>query len=149
MVEILEPGVSAFRGKNRAGKLGDFIDAVKNNAIPSDSWLYCENPDRLSRDQVDEALRLFLELIGLGLTIVTGMDRKDYNSKLKSFEEESGVKYKYNVKSGLSYKDTVGLRLQINRVDSELNLRVADIDYYWLQERGSMCKPAYTVLDRH
>ncbi|AUU05389.1 recombinase family protein [Raoultella planticola] len=81
MVEILEPGVSAFRGKNRAGKLGDFIDAVKNNAIPSDSWLYCENLDRLSRDQVDEALRLFLELIGLGLTIVTGMDRKVYNSK--------------------------------------------------------------------
>ncbi|WP_375752591.1 recombinase family protein [Enterobacter roggenkampii] len=79
MVEIIEPGVSAFRGKNRAGQLGDFIDAVKNNAIPSDSWLYCENLDRLSRDQVDEALRLFLELIGLGLTIVTGMDRKVYN----------------------------------------------------------------------
>ncbi len=79
LVEIIDPGVSAFRGKNRAGKLGDFIDAVKNNAIPSDSWLYCENLDRLSRDQVDEALRLFLELIGLGLTIVTGMDRKVYN----------------------------------------------------------------------
>ncbi|GKK88003.1 hypothetical protein NUKP42_09760 [Klebsiella variicola] len=54
MVEIIEPGVSAFRGKNRAGKLGDFIDAVKNAAIPSDSWLYCENLDRLSRDLVDE-----------------------------------------------------------------------------------------------
>ncbi|MCS5881714.1 hypothetical protein LNP17_26255 [Klebsiella variicola subsp. variicola] len=27
---------------------------------------------------------------------------------LKSFEEEGGVKYKYNVKSGLSYKDTIG-----------------------------------------
>jgi len=39
----------------------------------------CENLDRLSRDQVDQALRLFLELIGLGLTIVTAMDRKVYN----------------------------------------------------------------------
>ena len=39
---------------------------------------------------------------------------------LKSFEEEGEVKYKYNVKSGLSYKDTIGLRLQINRVDSGL-----------------------------
>lgn len=75
--------------------------------------------------------------------------QKQITPYLKSFEEESGVKYKYNVKSGLSYKDTVGLRLQINRVDSELNLRVADIDYYWLQERGSMCKPAYMVLDRY
>lgn len=67
---------------------------------------------------------------------------------LKSFEEEAGVKYEYNVKSGLSYKDTVGLRLQINRVDSGLNVHVADLDYYWLQERGSMCQPAYMVLDR-
>ncbi|MBT1832067.1 hypothetical protein HCG99_14040 [Enterobacter ludwigii] len=67
---------------------------------------------------------------------------------LKSFEEERGVKYKYIVKSGLSYKDTIGLRIQINRVDAGLNDRVADLDYYWLQERGSMCQPAYMVLDR-
>ncbi|EME2524847.1 hypothetical protein [Yersinia enterocolitica] len=67
---------------------------------------------------------------------------------LKTYEEENGVKYKYVVKSGLSYKDTVGLRLQINRVDSGLNVRVADLDYYWIQERGSMCEPTYMVLDR-
>lgn len=74
--------------------------------------------------------------------------QKQITPYLKSFEEESGVKYQYNVKSGLSYKDTVGLRLQINRVDSGLNVRVADLDYYWLQERGSMCQPAYMGLDR-
>lgn len=74
--------------------------------------------------------------------------QKQITPYLKSFEEESGVKYKYNVKSGLSYKDTIGLRLQINRVDSGLNVRVADLDYYWLQERGSMCQPAYMILDR-
>ncbi|MGC8400622.1 hypothetical protein ACP3P6_06155 [Enterobacter mori] len=68
--------------------------------------------------------------------------QKQITPYLKSFEEENGVKYKYNVKSGLSYKDTVGLRLQINRVDSGLNVRVADLDYYWLQERG-MCQPIY------
>lgn len=67
---------------------------------------------------------------------------------LKSFEEEGGVKYKYVVKSGLSYKGTVGLRLEINRVDSGLDVHVADLDYYWLQERGSMCQPAYMILDR-
>lgn len=67
---------------------------------------------------------------------------------LKVFEEENSVLYKYNVKSGLSYKDTVGLRLQINRVDSGLNDRVADLDYYWLQERGSMCEPIYMVFER-
>ncbi|HDS2775048.1 hypothetical protein HX887_016305 [Enterobacter sp. SECR18-0236] len=74
--------------------------------------------------------------------------QKQITPYLKSFEEESGVKYQYNVKSGLSYKETVGLRLQINRLDSGLNVRVADLDYYWLQERGSMCEPTYMVLDR-
>jgi hypothetical protein len=63
--------------------------------------------------------------------------QKQITPYLKSFEEESGVKYQYNVKSGLSYKDAVGLRLQINRVDSGLDVRVADLDYYWLQERGA------------
>lgn len=74
--------------------------------------------------------------------------QKQITPYLRLFEEESGVKYKYIVKSGLSYKDTVGLRVQINRVDSGLNDRVAALDYYWLQERGSMCQPAYMVLDR-
>ena len=61
--------------------------------------------------------------------------QKQMTPFLKQFEQENGVRYKFNVKSGLSYKDTVGLRLQINRVDSGLNDRVADLDYYWLQER--------------
>jgi hypothetical protein len=74
--------------------------------------------------------------------------QKQITPYLKSFEQEEGVKYKYIVKSGLSYKDTVGLRLQINRVDSGLNVRVTNLNYYWLLERGSMCEPAYMVLDR-
>lgn len=74
--------------------------------------------------------------------------QKQITPYLSSFEEESGVKYKYNVKSGLSYKDTVGLRLQINRVDSGLNVHVADLDYYWLQERSSICQSEYMVLER-
>ena len=74
--------------------------------------------------------------------------QKQITPYLKSFEEESGVKYQYNVKSGLSYKDTVGLRLQINRVDSGLNDRIADLDYYWLEERASVCQPVYMVLNR-
>ncbi|MGU3906141.1 hypothetical protein ACVZDL_18715 [Escherichia coli] len=74
--------------------------------------------------------------------------QKQMTPFFKQFEQENGVKYKYVVKSGLSYKDTVGLRLQIDRVDSGLNERIAGLDYYWLEERGSMCQPAYMVLDR-
>ncbi|WKE03857.1 MULTISPECIES: hypothetical protein [Enterobacteriaceae] len=74
--------------------------------------------------------------------------QKQITPYLKSFEEESGVKYKYNVISGLLYKDTIGLRLQINRVDSGLDVYTAELDYYWLQQRSSMCEPVYMVLDR-
>lgn len=78
-VEILDSGVSAFRGKNTTqGKLGDFIAAVEAGAIPSDSWLYVENLDRLSRQAIIDSQELFLKLLRLGLTIVTGLDNKVY-----------------------------------------------------------------------
>lgn len=79
LVEITDPGVSAFRGKNtKTGKLGDFIDAVREGIIPDDSWLYVENLDRLTRQEVTTAQKLFIELLDLGLTLVTGMDKRVY-----------------------------------------------------------------------
>lgn len=81
-VEILDAGVSGFRGKNTThGALGDFIEAVKAGVIPSDSWLYVENLDRLTRQDIDQALELLLSLLRLGLTVVTGKDGRVYNSQ--------------------------------------------------------------------
>lgn len=82
LVEVIEAGVSAFKGKNATdGKLGDFIAAVEAKAIPSDSWLYVENLDRLTRQDVTTAQELFLKLLRLGLTVVTGMDKRVYTSE--------------------------------------------------------------------
>ncbi|MGY4025980.1 recombinase family protein [Aeromonas rivuli] len=79
LVEVIDAGVSAFKGKNTTdGKLGDFIAAVEAKAIPSDSWLYVENLDRLTRQEVTTAQELFLKLLRLGLTVVTGMDKRVY-----------------------------------------------------------------------
>jgi hypothetical protein len=79
LVEITDPGVSAFKGKNtKYGKLGDFIDAVKDGVIPADSYLYVENLDRLTRQDITTAQKLFIELLDLGLTLVTGMDKRIY-----------------------------------------------------------------------
>lgn len=80
--EILDAGVSAFRGKNTTqGALAGFIKAVEAGVIPSDSWLYVENLDRLTRQDVMTALNLFTGLLQLGLTIVTGMDGKIYSEE--------------------------------------------------------------------
>lgn len=80
--EILDAGVSAFKGKNSTqGALGAFIQAVKDGVIPKDSWLYVENLDRLTRQDMLTALNLFTSLLGLGLTIVTGMDKRVYTAE--------------------------------------------------------------------
>ncbi|UAN64747.1 recombinase family protein [Serratia sp. JSRIV006] len=79
LVEIIDPGVSAFRGKNtQKGKLGDFIDAVRQGVIPADSWLYVEHLDRITRQNVTNAQKLFIEILELGLTLVTGMDKRSF-----------------------------------------------------------------------
>ncbi len=79
LVEIIDPGVSAYRGKNaNEGKLADFISAVEAGMIDRDSWLYVENLDRITRQSPTKAQTLFIKLLDLGLTVVTGMDRRIY-----------------------------------------------------------------------
>lgn len=80
LVEMVDRGISAFRGKNASdGELGRFIDAVEAKKIPSDCWLIVENLDRISRSDVLQANQLFTKLLQLGVTIVTGMDSKIYS----------------------------------------------------------------------
>lgn len=53
LVELLDAGLSAYRGKNTTqGALGGFIQAVESGAIPNDSYLFVENLDRLSRQDI-------------------------------------------------------------------------------------------------
>lgn len=79
LVELLDAGLSAYRGKNTTqGALGGFIQAVESGAIPNDSYLFVENLDRLSRQDILTANKLFSHLLELGLTVVTGMDGRIY-----------------------------------------------------------------------
>jgi DNA invertase Pin-like site-specific DNA recombinase len=72
-------GVSAFRSKNVAGALGAFIEALDSKRIPKGSYLLVESLDRLSRDSVDVALKLFLDITGKGIVLVTLMDEQVYS----------------------------------------------------------------------
>lgn len=65
-------GVSAFKGKNaETGALGTFIDAIESGTIPKGSVLLVESLDRLSRNEIMEALELFLSILRRGVKIVT------------------------------------------------------------------------------
>lgn len=80
LVEIIDAGLSAFKSKHlEHGNLGAFIEAVKAGEIANDSWLTVESLDRISRDEILKAQRLFMELLELGITIYTGMDNRIYN----------------------------------------------------------------------
>ncbi|MCT4701162.1 recombinase family protein [Enterobacteriaceae bacterium H20N1] len=79
LVEIIDAGLSAFKSKHlEHGNLGAFIAAVKAGQIANDSWLTVESLDRISRDEILKAQRLFMELLELGITIYTGMDNRIY-----------------------------------------------------------------------
>ncbi|MEX1195745.1 MAG: recombinase family protein, partial [Dehalococcoidia bacterium] len=79
-VELIDPGVSAFRGKNRdVGALRRFLDLVESGDVPRGSRLIVESLDRLSRQDVNEALTGFLNLTNAGIVIVTLSDGQEYS----------------------------------------------------------------------
>jgi DNA invertase Pin-like site-specific DNA recombinase len=79
---LKDMGVSAFKGLHRtSGALAAFLDLVKRGAIPKGSALVVESLDRLSREEVEDALALFLSIIHAGIDIVTLGDREEVYSK--------------------------------------------------------------------
>jgi DNA invertase Pin-like site-specific DNA recombinase len=78
-----EKGVSGFRGKNRqAGTvLADFLATIEAGQVKPGSVLIVENLDRLSRDQVGRALRLFMDILEAGVRIVTLSPEREYDEK--------------------------------------------------------------------
>ncbi|WP_122082871.1 recombinase family protein [Vibrio coralliirubri] len=75
-------GKSAYDGTHfKDGALGEFIGAVKNGTIPKGSYLLVESMDRLSREKISIALRRFMELLELGISIVTLQDSRTYTTE--------------------------------------------------------------------
>jgi DNA invertase Pin-like site-specific DNA recombinase len=71
-LNLTDLGVSAFKGRNvEQGALGAFLDAVKSKRVKPGSVLIVESLDRLSRNQIGDALELFLGLLRKGVEIVT------------------------------------------------------------------------------
>lgn len=79
VVEIIDAGVSGFKSDNsKSGALSKFLEAVDAGLIPSNAYLYVESLDRITRDEIDIALELFLGILRRGITVITGMDSKVY-----------------------------------------------------------------------
>ncbi|MBA5684836.1 recombinase family protein [Photobacterium damselae subsp. damselae] len=70
-------GLSAYHGNHvKDGALGEFIKAVDQEQIPRGAYLLVESMDRLSRERISIALRRFMQLLELGINIVTLQDKR-------------------------------------------------------------------------
>lgn len=72
-------GSSGYKGDNlKKGALGKFVAQIKkkNSQVKPGSYLLVESLDRLTRLKVFDALKLFLDIIDSGVTIVTLMDNQ-------------------------------------------------------------------------
>ncbi|EIV8511270.1 recombinase family protein [Vibrio parahaemolyticus] len=70
-------GLSAYHGNHvKDGALGEFIKAVEQGQIPKGAYLLVESMDRLSRERISIALRRFMQLLELGINIVTLQDKR-------------------------------------------------------------------------
>lgn len=78
-VRMVDKGLSAFHGVHKTkGALGEFLKLVQEGQIPQGSVLLVENLDRLSREQVLDALNQFTSIIQAGIRIVTLQDGQEY-----------------------------------------------------------------------
>jgi DNA invertase Pin-like site-specific DNA recombinase len=81
-------GVPGYRGRNaETGRFAEFLQAAKDGKLPKDSVLLIENLDRVSRQTPREALRLFLDVINLGIGVVTLTDNELHTAE--SLDDES------------------------------------------------------------
>jgi DNA invertase Pin-like site-specific DNA recombinase len=75
-------GVSAYKGANvKEGALGQFLEAAKGGKIPPGSFLLVESIDRISRQEITKALKLFLSIIDAGINLVTLNDEHVYSAQ--------------------------------------------------------------------
>jgi len=71
-LNLLDLGVTGFGRRNiEVGRLGAFLEAIKSGRVKPGDYLVLENLDRLTRDDIEEAVALFLRIITAGVNIVT------------------------------------------------------------------------------
>ena len=87
-LQLVDDGKSASKAQHigEGGQLAKFIDGVKSGKIPK-CILIVESLDRLSRQAVPLALGQFLQILNLGVEIVTLIDNQWYSQQ--SLEKDS------------------------------------------------------------
>lgn len=148
---FLDRALSGYKGEQVGdkGQLRRFIELVEDGTIEPGSTLIVESLDRLSRQDVWEALPIFMNLIRKGIRIVTLIDNKVYSDEggaqdlilsifiLSRANEESSTKAKRvrdamreKQRKAREYKTPMGkaipLWLELTEIDGQKQFKVRD-----------------------
>lgn len=74
--QLVDDGVSAFKGANLEASFGKLVTDIKSGVIPAETVLIVENVDRISRLNYYDAQKFFGSVLETGITIVTLHDQR-------------------------------------------------------------------------
>lgn len=130
-----DPGISAYSGKNRTiGQFGVFLASLRSGVLGPRPVLLVENLDRISREELETAQSLFLEIVGLGAVIITLHNGKRYAKGMGLVDiitalVEMDVAHQHSAKLSMRVRAAVAARKQSggivhNRASSPAWLRL-------------------------
>lgn len=83
---LRDRGVSAYRGAHRqTGALSRFLGMISDGHVAAESYLLIDSFDRLSREEVTQALGLLLDITRKGVVVVTLNDGKKFGADADMF----------------------------------------------------------------
>ena len=117
---IIDAGVSSFLGGNLAADkgLGKFLAAVQRGDIPRGSALLVESLDRLSRQEIFQAQRVFLDILHSGITVVTTSP-----AEMKVYDGQAGL------------VDLIVMLTRMERAHAESALKSRRVKDAWVTKR--------------
>lgn len=113
-----DAGISAYSGKNRTiGQFGVFLASLRSGQLGARPVLLVENLDRISREELETAQALFLEIVSLGATIITLHNGKRYAKGMGLVDiitalVEMDVAHQHSAKLSMRVRAAVAARKQ-------------------------------------
>jgi len=156
-----DTGVSAFKGIHRTkGALKNFLDLIEKDKIFYDSILLVESLDRLSREQVLDALNLFASIIQAGVKVVSLSDGMEYDKAsinanfgqllmsiviMSRAHEESSIKSKRLIETWKEKRKHINQKKLTARAPAWLNLSKDRKEFIKIPERCQIIEEIFEM----
>jgi DNA invertase Pin-like site-specific DNA recombinase len=134
-LKMRDLGISAFKGEHRTkGALGRFQKLVEEGKITKGSTLIVESLDRLSREEVFDALSRFMDIIRAGIKVATLADQMEYTRE--SINANLGMQLMFSLLTiGRAHEESL---MKSKRLGAAWEAKRRNIDKKNLPERARL-----------